>query len=320
MGAGPKKRRDLEDLISLRDWLRYAVSKFTEAKLVYGHGTDNALDEAAFLLLSALHLPVDHLDPWLDCRLTGDERALIRDLIEKRVTTRKPAPYLVNAAWIQGRRFYVDERVIVPRSYIGELLCRDALSPIVTEPDRVRTVLELCSGSGCLAILAAEAFPNAKITATDFSKDALDVAKRNVSEHGFETRIVLIKSDLFEDVPDMAYDLIIANPPYVTSKAVSAFPAEYRAEPSLAHDGGPDGLNLVRKILDHAPRYLSQHGVLIVEVGQARGALERAYPQIPFVWLDTEASQGEVFAINAEDFAASKPAQTGPKVKHKRTV
>jgi ribosomal protein L3 glutamine methyltransferase len=292
----------IEDLLTLRDWWRFAVSRFSAARLVYGHGTDNAADEAAFVILSVLDLPIDTLDPWLDCRLTRAERQTVLALIQTRIETRKPAPYLTHTAWIQGRRFYVDERVIVPRSFIGELICQDRLSAAVGDPDDVMRVLELCTGSGCLAILAAEAFPDANIDASDLSGDALAVAQRNVADYGLGDRIQLLKSDLFEAVPEAAYDLIIANPPYVTSAAVAAFPPEYQAEPVMAHAGGDDGLDLVLRILEAAPRYLAPNGALVVEIGQARAALEEARPDLTFLWLDTETSEGEVFALQASDF------------------
>ena len=294
------------DLITLRDWLRFAVSAFTKARLVYGHGTESALDDAAFLILTALHLPVDELEPWLDCWLTRTERSIVHNLIKARIATRKPAPYLTNSAWIQGRKFYVDERVIVPRSFIGELLCRDGLAGVVANPARVSRVLELCTGSGCLAILAAEAFPDATIDASDISADALDVARRNVSDYGLEARVRLIEADLFEGLSQEPYDLIVVNPPYVTAEAVRAFPPEYKAEPQLAHLGGTDGLDLVNRILAGAAAFLKPDGALIVEIGQARPALEAARPDLSFLWLDTEASEGEVFALQAADMSAAQ--------------
>lgn len=301
----PQTDRDLivESLVTVRDWLRYGVSAFTESGLVFGHGTANATDEAAFLLLTALHLPIDMLDPWLDCRLTPIERGRILDLFEARIITRKPASYLTNSAWIQGHKFYVDERVIVPRSYIGELMATDGLAAAAANPDAIERVLELCTGSGCLAILAADAFPFAGIDASDLSGDALEVARRNVADYGLEDRISLIQSDLFNAIPAEPYDLIIANPPYVTTEAVAHFPPEYRAEPTMAHVGGADGLDLVHRILADAPRYLSKTGTLIVEVGQAREALEASRPDLPFLWLDTEASEGEVFVLQAQELA-----------------
>ena len=292
----------VDDLVTLRDWLRFAVSRFSAAQLTYGHGTQNATDESAVIILSSLDLPIDSLDPWLDCRLTRAERQKIANLIAARIETRKPAPYLINAAWIQGRRFYVDERVIVPRSFIGELLCTGQLYAAVGDADSIANVLELCTGSGCLAILAAEAFPEAKILATDISTDALDVARRNVSDYGLDDCIALMTSDLFAAIPPAKYHLILANPPYVKAASVAAFPAEYKAEPQLAHLGGSDGLDLVHRILDAAPRFLAPNGTIVVEIGQARDALETARPDLPFLWLDTETSEGEVFVLQAKDF------------------
>ena len=302
-----------DELVTLRDWLRYAVSSFTRAKLVYGHGTANALDEAAFLILSTLYLPIDNLEPWLECRLTRVERERLHEIIDARVTTRKPAPYLTKSAWIQGHKFYIDERVIVPRSYIGELLCNGRFSTAVPDPESVTSILELCTGSGCLAILAALAFPNAKVTAIDISGDALDVAKRNIADYGLEHRLTLLTSDLYGAIGDKKFDLIIANPPYVTSAAVSAFPPEYQAEPVIAHLGGQDGLDLVKRIIDQAQRFLMPLGSIVVEVGEAREALEGAYPKLPFLWLDTEGSEGEVFALTADDLEAASHAKQARK-------
>ncbi len=293
----------VEDLATIRDWLRYATSRFTEAGLVFGHGTETPLDEAAFLILTALHLPIDQLEPWLDARLTHAERQRLADLTEARISTRKPAPYLVNAAWIKGHRFYVDERVIVPRSYIGELL-DDGLSAVVADPDGIESVLDLCTGSGCLAILAALAFPNAAVDAVDISADALEVAKRNVSDYGLGERVTLYRSDLFAALGAKTYDLIISNPPYVTAAAVSSFPPEYKAEPRLAHLGGDDGMDLVRRILADAAVHLNPEGMCVVEIGMGRETLETEYPDVPFLWLDTEQSEGELFALPADALRA----------------
>lgn len=306
-----------DELLTVLDWLRFATSAFTKARLVYGHGTATAVDEAAFIILSALHLPVDSLEPWLDCRLTGAERDDVHRLVTSRISTRKPAPYLTNSAWIQGRKFYVDDRVIVPRSFIGELLGANSLSAAVGDPERVGRVLELCTGSGCLAILAAEAFPNATIDATDISQDALDVARRNIGDYGLQERIQLYQSDLFDDLGAARYDVIIANPPYVTADAVNAFPPEYRAEPKLAHLGGRDGMDLVHRILAKADSFLSPAGALVVEIGDGQRALEAARPDLPFLWLDTETSEGEVFALTAADLAQAA-AKSTPAAKAKR--
>jgi ribosomal protein L3 glutamine methyltransferase len=294
----------LSELITVRDWLRYGVSRFRGARLVFGHGTSTALDEAAFLILSALELPIDQLEPWLDCRLTGDERGRIAGLIDARVETRKPAPYLVNRAYIRGRDFYVDERVIVPRSYIGELLDGE-LASVVPDAEAVSSVLDLCTGSGCLAILAALTYPNAIVDAVDLSTDALAVAQRNVADYGLEDRVTLQQSDLFSALGSRKYDLIICNPPYVSAEAVAAFPPEYRAEPVMAHAGGQDGLDLVRRILVEAARHLERDGVLVVEVGTGLDILEEEYLQLPFLWLETEDSSGEVFALTATELQSA---------------
>ncbi len=298
------------ELLTIRDWLRYAVSRFRAAHLVYGHGTTQAVDEAAFLILSTLHLPHDQLEPGLDCRLTGEEAHRVRELIEARITTRKPAPYLVREAYIRGHRFYVDERVIVPRSYIGELLCGD-ISAFAPDPEAITTVLDLCTGSGCLAILAALALPDARVDAADISPDALEVAARNITDYGLDDRVRLVQSNLFSALGDRRYDLIISNPPYVSDPAIAAFPPEYRAEPLLALDGGPDGLDIVRRILMDAPQHLTRDGVLVVEIGTGLDILETEYPHLPFLWLDTENSDGEVFALTAEELMSPRRRTMG---------
>jgi ribosomal protein L3 glutamine methyltransferase len=296
-----------DDLLTVRDLLRYAVSRFNAAGLVYGHGTGSALDEAAFLILEGLHLPVDDINPWLDARLLADERRHVLSLLEARVTTRKPAPYLVGKAYVQGIPFRVDERVIVPRSFIAELLLSGALGPdalgLIPEPEAIGSVLDLCTGSGCLAIIAAMCLPNAEVDAVDLSADALEVAKLNLADHGMEDRIRLRQGDLFKPLKSARYDLIVTNPPYVTAAEVAAFPPEYASEPQLAHLGGADGLDLVRRILAEAARHLTPQGALICEIGTRRHILEDEYPNLPFTWLDTEQSEGEVFWLNRSDLA-----------------
>jgi ribosomal protein L3 glutamine methyltransferase len=294
-----------QTLLTVRDWLRYAVSRFNEAGLVYGHGTASALDEAAFLILHTLHLPIDQLDPWLDARLTPAERQAVGGIIAKRINTRKPAPYLTNEAWVQGNAFYVDERVIVPRSYIGELL-GSRLSALVANPESVDRVLDLCTGSGCLAILAALAFPNATVDASDISVDALAVADRNVAAYRLRERITLIHSNLFGQLARRRYNLILCNPPYVSTAAVAAFPPEYAAEPRIAHAGGEDGLDLVWRILAEAGNHLTEDGRLVVEIGTGRDILEAGFPHLPFLWLDSAESEGEVFALSAKDLRGRK--------------
>ena len=302
-------------LQTVRDWLRFAVSRFREAKIVLGHGTSREIDEAAFLILSVLHLPHDELDPWLDAKLTMAERKAIADVIEKRIVSRKPASYLVNAAWIGPYRFYVDERVIVPRSFLGELLV-EGLDGIVDPEQPVGRILDLCTGSGCLAIIAAHRYPDAAVDAADLMQNALDVAKRNVAEHGLIDRVTLQQGDLFGAIGNARYDLVLCNPPYVTSSAVEAFPPEYQAEPVEAHDGGKDGMMLVRRVLAEAREHLTPHGVLVMEIGLGRAVIERDYPDLDVLWLDTEESEGEVFAVTAAALAA-KAAKPKAKAKTK---
>ncbi len=302
----------IETLVTLRDWLRFGVSAFHAAGLVYGHGTATAMDEAAFLILETLHLPIDQLEPWLDARLTVPERRSLAEIITARIATRKPAPYLTRCAYIRGHRFYVDERVIVPRSYIGELL-EDGLAAVMpgtgTGDDAVTRILDLCTGGGSLAILAALAFPEAHVDAVDISAAALEVATRNVGEYGLADRVMLMQSDLFAGLAGRRYDLILSNPPYVTAAAVQSFPPEFQAEPALAHLGGNDGLDLVRRILAAAAAHLTPHGQLVVEIGMGREALESSCPELPFLWLDTEVSAGEVFALPASAFTrTAEPA------------
>jgi ribosomal protein L3 glutamine methyltransferase len=298
-------RKLTDDLLTLRDFLRYAVSRFREAGIVYGHGTANAMDEAAFLLLWGLHLPIDRIDPFADARLTLAEREKLVGLIETRISTRKPAAYITGEAWIKGHSFVVDERVIVPRSFIGELLADpDAALPLQNR--EIRRVLDLCTGSGCLAILAAMQFPGAAVDAVELSADAAAVAQRNIADYGLESQVRLLTGDLFAPVSSARYDLIISNPPYVTDDAVDAFPPEYASEPKLAHAGGPDGLDIVRRILAGASAHLEPDGELLVEVGSGQLLLTAEFPQLPFLWLDTEASEGEVFLLSAEALTTAK--------------
>lgn len=293
-------------LRTVRDWLRYAVSRFNAAGLAYGHGTANAFDEAAFLLLHTLRLPIDQLDPWLDARLLAAERRQLAAIIERRITTRKPAPYLTNEAWVGGHAFYVDERVIVPRSYIAELLAR-GLEGILPEGRTPRRVLDLCTGSGCLAILAALAFDGASVDAAELSPDALEVAERNISSYRLAERIRLVRSDLFDGLDGQRYDLMISNPPYVSDAAIAAFPPEHAAEPAMAHAGGGDGLDIMRRILAEAAGHLTDAGTIIAEVGTGRQILEESFPALPFLWLDTEESEGEVFALTGSALSGMQP-------------
>ncbi len=288
-------------LVTLGDFFRFAVRRFRAARLAYGHGTTNAVDEAAFLVLEALRLPVHTLDPWLDLKPTATERARLLTLIEARVALRLPAPYLVGAAYMHGVRFRADKRALIPRSFIGDLLIGGALP--IGDPSRVRRVLDLCTGSGCLAILAALVFPRARIDAVDLSAGALALARRNVADHRLDDRITIHRGDLFAPLGNGRYDLIISNPPYVDGRGMAKLPPEYRHEPRMALAAGDDGLDLVRRILAEAPRHLTKNGNLLCEIGRGRRPLETAYPRLPFLWLDTEQSEGEVFWIARKDLA-----------------
>jgi ribosomal protein L3 glutamine methyltransferase len=297
-----KHFEDTESLITVRDWLRFAVSRFNEAQLFFGHGSDNAFDEAAYLILHTLHLPLDRLEPFLDASLTHGESEQVQAVIERRVRERLPAAYLTHQAWLGEHPFYVDERVIVPRSHIAELL-REQLAPWIENPDAVTRALDLCTGSGCLAILAALAFPNAEVDAVDLSKDALDVAARNRTDYGLTDRIALIESDLFAALDGRSYDVILSNPPYVNAESVAALPPEYLAEPALALGSGEDGLDATREILNQAKAHLNPNGLLVVEIGHNRDVIETAYPTLPFTWLDTESGDQFVFMLRREDLA-----------------
>jgi ribosomal protein L3 glutamine methyltransferase len=296
------------ELLTLLDFVRFAVSRFIEAKLVFAHGTTDPVAEAAFLVCETLHLHPDQFEAFATARVTAAEGRKILDLIERRVTTRTPTAYLVNKIYMRGLPFYVDERTIVPRSFIGELLDshfggdgdQDGGS-LIDDASAVESVLDLCTGSGCLAILASRNFPNAEIDAVDISKDALEVAAHNVAEYGLQHRLKLHRGDLFKPLGDKRYDLIISNPPYVDSEGMASLPRECRAEPKLAFDGGADGIDIVRRILDEAKHHLAPQGGLLCEIGRCRPALEAAYPQLPLLWLDTEDSEGEVFWIAAAD-------------------
>jgi ribosomal protein L3 glutamine methyltransferase len=284
---------------TLRDLLRYAVTRFNTAELFFGHGSSNAFDEAAYLLLHTLKLPLDKLDPFLDARLLPEEIDSVLKVIERRATERVPAAYITNEAWLGDYRFYVDERVIVPRSFIAELI-PEQFSPWISDPDSVTDILELCTGSGCLPIMLADAFPNAQIDAVDISADALAVARRNVADYELQDRINLIESDLYAKVPKKKYDLIVTNPPYVNAGSMDKLPQEYRREPQIALAGGADGMDLVRKIVAGAAQRLTKNGVLIVEIGNEREHAEAAFPDLELAWLSTSAGDDMVFLLTAE--------------------
>ena len=289
-----------QSLITVRDCLRFAVSRFNQAGLFFGHGSSNAYDEAVYLVLHTLHLPLDTLDPFFDARLTPSERSEVLDIIRRRAEERIPAAYLTHEAFLGEYRFYVDERTIVPRSFIFELL-QQRLSPWVEDPDSVNSMLDMCTGSGCLAILAAEAFPNARIDAADISPDALEVARCNVDEYGLNERIELVETNLFENLKGRKYDLIISNPPYVDAESVASLPQEYLHEPKLSLGSGMDGLDATRKILQHAKEHLMDNGILIVEIGHNRDVLEAAFPDLPFTWLDVSAGDQFVLMLHKND-------------------
>lgn len=293
----------VDELLTVRDWFRWAISRFEEAQLFYGHGTENAYDEAAWLVLATLKLPRDQLKPFLDARLTRTERVALLNALQQRIARRLPTAYITQEAWLGPFRFYVDERVIVPRSYFAELLA-DGFSPWIDDPADVSTALDLCTGSGCLAIVMAHSFPYARIDAIDVSPDALAVASRNIADYGLQDQISAIKSDLFAAVPGQRYDLIISNPPYVTADAMAALPAEYRHEPSLALAAGDDGLDIVRRILAAAPDHMQPDGILAIEVGHNRDIVDAAFPELPLIWLDTDTAEGKVFMLRREDLVA----------------
>jgi ribosomal protein L3 glutamine methyltransferase len=291
------------NLRSLRDVLRYAVTRFNERPIFFGHGQVDAFDEAAFLVTRAMKLPLERMEIFLDAFLTHAEINTLIELIERRVKKRVPVAYLLGEAWLQGYQFCVDSRVIIPRSFIAELL-KDHLAPWVTDPGAVRSVLDLCTGSGCLAVIAADLFTHAKVDAIDISVDALAVAARNIEDYGLGDRVHVTESDLFQALGASRYDLILCNPPYVTDQALSKLPREYSHEPTLALAGGPDGLDVVRRVVSEARAHLNPQGLLVVEVGDCRAAVEHEYPRLPLTWATTSAGDDMVFVARAEDLPA----------------
>ncbi|MDP3669734.1 MAG: 50S ribosomal protein L3 N(5)-glutamine methyltransferase [Telluria sp.] len=282
-----------------RDLLRFAVTRFNGAKLFFGHGSAEAFDEAAYLILHTLKLPLDKLDPFLDARLLPDEVLQVLAVIERRAAERVPAAYITNEAWLGSYNFYVDERVIVPRSFIAELI-PNQFSPWVSEPDGVENILDLCTGSGCLAIMLADAFPNSVVDAVDISPDALAVAERNVRDYKLEGRVNPIASDLYQNVPFKKYDLIVSNPPYVNAESMGKLPPEYLHEPQIALGGGGDGMDLVRQIVAGAAERLTPEGILMVEIGNEREFAEAAFGHLGLTWLTTSAGDDMVFLLTAE--------------------
>jgi ribosomal protein L3 glutamine methyltransferase len=284
------------ELLTIRDWLRYAVSQFEASDIFYGHGTDNAYDEAVWLVMSALHLPMDTLNNFFDARITIAERSKLSQLLEQRISSHTPTAYLVKEAWLQGLKFFVDERVLVPRSFIAELL-NDDLSPWIEYPELVESAADICTGSGCLGIMLASAFPNAAVDVVDISTDALDVANINIANYGLEDQITAIQSDMFTALKGRKYDVIISNPPYVDAPSMAELPAEYRNEPQIALGSGNDGLDHTHTLLREAGHYLNENGILIVEIGHNRDALQAAYPNIAFNWLEVSSGNEFVFLL-----------------------
>ena len=291
-----------QELATIGDWWRFAVSSLTRVNAQFGQGTEDAGQDAVFLLLGALDLPLDSYEQMRTYSLTGYERKHVFNALRRRVVDRVPTAYVLGFVEQMGLRFEVDERVLIPRSFIGELLDK-GLPDFLPDPDQVDAVLDLCTGSGCLAILAAHAFPEADITASDISADALDVARLNVARHGFQQDITLVKSDLFQSLGDQRFDVILSNPPYVTNDSMNALPDEFRHEPSLALAAGTDGNDVLRRLLAAAKAHLNPGGVLIVDVGHNRNLVEDAFPTLPFMWLATEASDAVVFLLRVEDIA-----------------
>lgn len=281
----------------MRDWISWAERELTAAGVFFGHGTDNALDEAAWLVGGAMALAPDQLDAHLDDSLTPAQRTAIHQLIEQRIATRKPAAYLLHEAWFAGLSFYVDERVIVPRSLIGEFI-RERFQPWI-EPARAGRILDLCTGSGCMAIACAFAFPQARVDAADISEDALAVARINIERHRLAERVRLVRSDLFSTLEGERYDIIVTNPPYVARAEMSTLPAEYRHEPRLALESGADGLDAITHILRQTSAHLEPKGILVAEVGNSNETLQARFPEIAFLWLTTETGDDSVLLLTA---------------------
>jgi ribosomal protein L3 glutamine methyltransferase len=298
----------------VRDLVRYGARRFSERRLAFGHGSINASDEAAYLALHALDLPPDQLVPHLDLRPTPGRIQKVLDLFERRMKERIPAAYLTGEAWLGEFSFYVDKRVIVPRSYIAELL-RDDLAPWIPRPAKIRSALDLCTGSGCLAVMLAHSFPRARIDAVDISADALHLARRNVARYALQKRIRLLRSDLYAAVSRKRYDLIVSNPPYVAAASMRRLPREYRHEPRLALAGGRDGLDFARSILFGATAHLAPGGLLVMEIGHHRARLECAFPGTAFIWPHTSAGDDCVLLIYREDLTGLNPQSAGARAR-----
>ena len=283
---------------TVRDLLRYAVSRFNKEKLFFGHGTDNAYDEAVYLILHTLSLPLDRLEPFLDAKLTTAEISDVMAIIERRITERVPAAYLTHEAWLQGYSFYVEKGVIVPRSFIAELIV-DQFSPWVDDPGNISEILELCTGSGCLAIMMADQFQNAHVDAVELSPAALGIAQTNIDNYDMEDRIKLYHADLYDGIPEKRYQLIVTNPPYVNQTSMGKLPLEYQAEPQMALAGGIDGMDIVRRIVKTAGKRLTDDGLLIVEIGNEAEHAIAAFPELELTWLSTSGGDDRVFLLTA---------------------
>jgi ribosomal protein L3 glutamine methyltransferase len=294
--------------MTVAELIRRAAMRLVKAKVVLAHGTTDPVAEAAFIVAETLKVHPDRIEAQFHRRVTEAQRKAVEELVARRIETRKPAAYLLNRIYMRGVPFYIDERAIVPRSYIGEILDDEFFETLVG-PRPVTSVLDLCTGSGCLAILAAKRFPKTRVDAADLSADALAVARKNVALHRLGRRVRLLQGDLFAPLEGRRYDLIVSNPPYVDAKGMRSLPPECRYEPALAFDGGRDGIDVVRRIIDKAGRYLTERGGLLCEVGRCRPALERAYPRLRFLWLDSEESSGEVFWLDAKELSGISPKQ-----------
>ncbi len=292
-----KRECPIQELLSIRDYLRWATSRFNEAGLFYGHGTDNAWDEAVQLIMPSLHLPWDSPPDLLNSRLTLSERRHLVEVIERRIEERIPAAYITGKAWFAGLEFYVDERVLVPRSPLAETIAQEFQPWLQGYPARI---LDLCTGSGCIGIACAHTFVDAEVVLSDISADAIAVANRNIGLHHLSDQVTAVESDLFAGLQGQVFDLIVSNPPYVNAEDLAAMPEEYQAEPALALGSGDDGLDFTRRLLGEAREHLSDNGLLVVEVGNSWPTLEAVFPRVPFTWLEFEQGGHGIFVLTAE--------------------